>query len=281
MSRHDASPERPGHPDRPAAPPAAVRVRRARRVPAGASARRGAAAAERRVVSSSLSDVGGVRAEPHVAAHRPVSLAARGDADRRDRQERRWRRHVLAGAGFGADAGRLVPGRRLSDVLQGQVARLAPVSRRRGRRRVPAVDRRRRDADRGQHPEVPRCRPARRPRLFGVGRARPARTRQAQHRRDQGPVHRRRDDRAAQAPRRRRGRRAVADGVLVPEPARRLAVRRHRAHAGAALPPLTGAACRSGTDARGGPLDEALLPAELRRQLGQRSSRRSRGTRPT
>ena len=63
------------------------------------------------------------------------------------------------------------------------------------------------------------------------------------------------------------GRRAVADGVLVPEPARRLAVRRHRAHAGAALPPLTGAACRSGPDARGGPLDEALLPAELRRQL--------------
>ena len=43
----------------------------------------------------------------------------------------------------------------------------------------------------------------------------------------------------------------------------------HRAHAGAALPPLTGAACRSGPDARGGSLDEALLPAELRRQLGQ------------
>ena len=168
---------------------------------------------------------------------------------------------------FGADAGRLVPGRRLSDVLQGQVARLAPVSRRRRRRRVPAVDRRRRDADRGQHPEVPRCRSARRVRLLGVGGARPARTRQAQHRPAQGPVHRRRDDRAAQAPRRRAAEDAVADGLLVPEPARRLAVRPHRAHAGAALPPLTGAACRAGTDTQGGPLDEAVLPAELRRQL--------------
>ena len=83
----------------------------------------------------------------------------------------------------------------------------------------------------------------------------------------QGPVHRRGDDRAAQAPRLRRGRRAVADGLLVPEPARRLDVRRHRAHAGAALPPLTGAACRAGTDAPRGSLDQALLPAELRRQL--------------
>ena len=180
---------------------------------------------------------------------------------------RRQRRHVLAGAGHRADAGRLVPGRRLSDVLQGQVARLAPASRRRRRRRVPAVDRRRRDADRRQHPEVPGCRSARRVRLLGVGGARPARTRQAQHRPAQGPVHRRRDDRAAQAPRRRRGRRAVADGLLVPEPARRLAVRPDRAHAGAALPPLTGAACRAGTDAQRGPLDQALLPAELRRQL--------------
>ena len=32
--------------------------------------------------------------------------------------------------------------------------------------------------------------------------------------------------------------------------------------------PSTGAACRSGADARRGPLDEAVLPAELRRQLG-------------
>src|SRR3954467_1985494 len=50
------------------------------------------------------------------------------------------------------------------------------------------------------------------------GGARSARTRQAQHGRGQGPVHRRRDDRAAQAPRHRSDRRAVADGLLVPEP---------------------------------------------------------------
>ena len=208
-----------------------------------------------------------MRAEPRVDAHRPVPLAARRHADPGNRQARRERRHVLAGAGHRADAGRLVPGRRLSDLLQGQVARLARAPRRRRRRRVPALDRRRRDADRGQHPEVPRGRPARRLRLLGVGRPRAARTRQAQHRHAQGPVHRRRDDRAAQAPRRRRGRRAVADGVLVPQPARRLDVRRHRAHAGAALPPLTGAARRAGTDAQRGPLHEALLPTELRRQL--------------
>ena len=42
-------------------------------------------------------------------------------------------------------------------------------------------------------------RPARRLRLLGVGRARPARTRQAQHRPAQGPVHRRRDDRVARS----------------------------------------------------------------------------------
>ena len=261
--------------------PPAVRVRRARRVPAGASARRGAAAAERGVVPPSLSDVGGLRAEPHVAAHRPVPLAARGHADRRDRQERRWRRHVLAGAGFGADAGRLVPGRRLSDVLQGQVARLAPASRRRRRRRVPAVDRRRRDADRGQHPEVPRGRPARRLRLLGVGGPRPARTRQAQHRRDQGPVHRRRDDRAAQAPRRRRGRRAVADGVLVPEPARRLAVRRSsRSRRGCATTPHR---CRMSIRPRRTRRISRRSPPASRATstTGARSSRRSRGTRPT
>src|SRR3954471_13663361 len=86
-----------------------------------------------------------------------------------------WRRTV-------SDAGRLVPRRRLSDVLQGQVACLAPAYRRRRWRRLPAVDRRRRDADRAQHPEVPGCRSARRVRLLGVGGPRAARTWQAQHR---------------------------------------------------------------------------------------------------
>ena len=43
---------------------------------------RGAAAPERGVVPPSLSDVGGVRAEPRVAADRPVPLAARRHADR-------------------------------------------------------------------------------------------------------------------------------------------------------------------------------------------------------
>ena len=64
---------------------------------------------------------------------------------------------------------------------------------------LPALDRRRRQADRGEHQAVPRGRSARRVRLLGVGRPRAARTRQAQHRHGQGPVHRRRDDRAARS----------------------------------------------------------------------------------
>ena len=66
-----------------------------------------------------------------------------------------------------------------------------------------------------------------------------------------------------------RRRRAVAGGLLVPEPARRLAVRRRRARAGAALPPRGRAARRAGPDARRGPLDEAVLPAEHGRRVGK------------
>ena len=69
---------------------------------------------------------------------------------------------------------------------------------------LPALDRRRRRADRGEHREVPEGGPARRLRLLGVGRPGAARARQAQHGHGQGPVHRGRDDRAAQASRRRR-----------------------------------------------------------------------------
>ena len=116
--------------------------------------------------------------------------------------------------------------------------------------------------------EVPEGGPARRVRLLGVGRARAARARQAQHGHGQGPLHRRRDNRSAEAPRRRRERRAVADGLLVPQPARRLALRPRRAGAGPALPPSRGAARRAGADSRRGPVDQALVPAELRRHLG-------------
>lgn len=56
-------------------------------------------------------------------------------------------------------------------------------------------------------------------------------------------------------------------GLLVPEPARRLAVRHVRADARTALPPLRGAARRSSAHARRGPLDQTVLSAELRRHL--------------
>ena len=46
-----------------------------------------------------------------------------------------------------------------------------------------------------------------------------------------------------------------------------LAVRRVRAGAGVALSPLGGAARRAGANARGGPLDQARLPAELQRRV--------------
>ena len=75
--------------------------------------------------------------------------------------------------------------------------------------------------DAGEHHEVPGRRPPRRLRVLGVGRARAARPRQAQHGDGEGPVHGRRDDCAARAVRRRRERGAVADGLLVPESARR------------------------------------------------------------
>ena len=61
------------------------------------------------------------------------------------------------------------------DVLQGQVARLARAPGRRRWRRAAAVDRGRRDADRGQHPEVPRGRSARRATASRSGSA-PSRT---------------------------------------------------------------------------------------------------------
>ena len=62
--------------------------------------------------------------------------------------------------------------------------------------------------------------------------------------------------------------RAVADGLLVPQPARRLDVRSHRADAGTALPPFDRAAHRAGADARGRPVDQAGLPAEHGRPVG-------------
>ncbi len=109
----------------------------------------------------------------------------------------------LARSRYRADAGRLVSRGRLPHVLQGEVARLACASRCPRRRRLPAVDRRRRRADRGEHRGVPEGGPARRLWLLGVGRPRATRPRQTQHGHRQGPIHRRRDDRAAGASRRR------------------------------------------------------------------------------
>ena len=124
-------------------------------------------------------------------------------------------------------------------------------------------------ADRGQHPAVPRGRPARRLRLLGVGRARAARARQAQHRhcsRTRSPPTRR--SRCSSASTRRTATTPWLTVCSFLNPHDDSMFGADRAHAGAALPPLAGAARRAGTDARRGPLDEALLPAELRRQLG-------------
>ena len=105
--------------------------------------------------------------------------------------------------------------------------------------------------------------------VLGVGRARPPRARQAQHRDGQGCLHGRRDGRVARTARRGGERPALADRLLVPEPARHRPVRRHRAHAGAALRHRRHPRGRQCADPRRGPVDQARLPAELRRCVGE------------
>ena len=116
--------------------------------------------------------------------------------------------------------------------------------------------------------------------LLGVGRPGAARARQAQHRHRQGPLHRRRDDRAAEVPRRRGQRPAVAYGLFVPQPARRLAVRRRRADPGTAVPPLDVPHAEQAPTTR--KTCQPSRPASRAwSTCGARSWRRSRGLRRT
>ena len=243
----------------------------------------GAPARERRLVHASLSDGGGVRAEPRVAADRAVPVAARRDADRRAGQERRRRRHVLAGAGHACR--RSATGSAPAATGRSSRASGTPRTRtstpRTAKGYLLSID----DDGTPSEENIKQYLEADLLDEYGfsewVGPG-AARARQAQHRHGQGPLHGGRDDRAAASA----STRDESDepwltvcSFLNPHDDSLFGV--IALTQGLRYHPSTGAARRAGADARRGPVDEAVLPAEHRRHCGARSWRRSRGSRRT
>ncbi len=233
-------------------------------------------------IRAPLPDGHGLRSEQGVAADGPVPVAARGHADRRAREERRQPRHVLARPGHRPHHGRLVPRRRLPDLLQGQVARLPRPSRRPRRRGVSAVDRRRRQANPREHRRVPAGGSARRLRILGVGagpsRAASASTTRAPSRTRSRPTRPSSFSAGLDA---EDGGDPWLAGLLVPEPSRRLPVRRREpCRRGFAT---TRRGCRTSSSRRHATRTSPRSPCATRAWsiCGRGSAPRSRGSRRT
>ena len=190
------------------------------------------------------------------------------------------RGHVLARAGHRADARRLVPSRRLPDVLQGQVARLARPPRRPRRRRATCsrstIDGKPIEEnideylkadlldDYGFSEWVG-------PEPHGLGKHNTGTVKDPFTADETIELLERLDGDDSEKP--------VADGLLVPEPARRLVVRCGRAGTGAALPPSERAPRRAVADAPRGSVDQACAASRAWSTCGPGSARRSHGSR--
>ena len=135
-------------------------------------------------VPPSLRAVQRVRAEPHVHFHRPVPHPARSVADRRYGQDGVGSGDVVARSEHGPDHGRLVPRRRLSHVLQRQVAHLACRHRDPGQARLADVEHGRRHTHHQECRSLQSRRSSERLWLQRLDRARAARRIEGQFRLD-------------------------------------------------------------------------------------------------